>query len=87
MDAVVSHVIERAPDLMSREFDREGIKLHATLMNSMAMAKDAAGRERGGREGNWRRRDIEPQRKPPSRQPFDATKILKVFIQRIACAK
>ena len=84
VDAVAGYVIENAPDLMSKEFDREGVKLHATLMNSrfpVAMAKDAAEREGKRRvEGNWRRREREPQGRihVPARQPFDATKIFKV---------
>ncbi len=34
MDAVVSHFMKAAPELMEREFEREGVKLHVTLMNS-----------------------------------------------------
>ena len=76
MDAVVSYVIENAPDLMRKEFERDGVKLHATLMNSkfpVGAAKDAAERERK----NWRRREG-PQRDIPAKQPFNATKIFKV---------
>ena len=83
VDAVSSYVIESAPDLMSREFDREEVKLHATLMNSrfpVAMAKDAAAREAKEAESNWRKRDNERQWKIPSRQSFAATKIYKVCI-------
>lgn len=79
VDAVQSHVIARAPDLMKKEFDREGVKLHATLMNSRfpaAVAKTAAEREGRGVEGNWRKRE-NPGKIPP-REPFDATKILRV---------
>ena len=82
VDAVAGYVIENAPDLMSKEFDREGVKLHATLMNSRfpaAIAKDAAEREgKRGVEGNWRQREREPQKRIPARQSFDATKIFKV---------
>ena len=82
VDAVAAYVIENAPDLMSKEFEREGVKLHATLMNSrfpVAIAKDAAEREGRRAEGSWRRREPEPQkRKIPARQPFDATKIFRV---------
>lgn len=79
VDAVQSHVIARAPDLMKKEFDREGVKLHATLMNSRfpaAVAKTAAEREGRGVEGNWRKRE-NPGKIPP-REPFNATKILRV---------
>ena len=34
MDVLVSHFLEEAPDLMDREFERERVKLHATVMNS-----------------------------------------------------
>ena len=34
VDAIVEHFLEKAPDLMSREYEREGVKLHATVMNS-----------------------------------------------------
>ena len=34
MDAIVEHFLARAPDLMSQEHEREGVKLHATVMNS-----------------------------------------------------
>lgn len=34
VDAIAEHFLEKAPDLMSREFEREGVKLHATVMNS-----------------------------------------------------
>ena len=80
MDAVQGHVIERAPDLMKKEFERDGVKLHATLMNSrfpVAMAKRAA--DSSGVEGNWRRRGKEGSM--PARTPFDATKILQVLSQ------
>ena len=82
MDAVAGYVIEHAPDLMTKEFDREGVKLHATLMNSrfpVAVVKDAVKREgKGGVDGNWRKRDNEPQTKIPPRQAFNAAKIFKV---------
>jgi activating signal cointegrator complex subunit 1 len=70
VDAVQSHVIAGAPDLMRREFDREGVKLHATLMNScfpVTLGKTAEGR------GNWRKTEKE------RREPFDARKILREF--------
>ena len=73
MDAVQSHVIAGAPDLMRREFGREGVKLHATLMNShfpVTLAKTAEGRGNAG--GNWRKTEKE------RREPFDTTKILRV---------
>ena len=81
---MASYVIETAPDLMNKEFDRDGVKLHATLMNSrfpVAVAKDASKREgKRGMERNWRQRERErePQRRIPARQSFDATKIFKV---------
>lgn len=84
---MANYVIENAPDLMSREFDREGVKLHATLMNSrfpVAMAKDAAAREGRGAESNWRRRDYESQWKVPARQSFAAIKIFKVCTSTVA---
>ena len=30
----MEHFLEKAPDLVSREYEREGVKLHATVMNS-----------------------------------------------------
>ena len=78
MDSVVGYVIENAPDLMRKEFERDGVKLHATLMNSkfpVGAAKDAAERERK----NWRRREGS-QREIPAKQPFNATKIFKVYM-------
>ena len=79
---MASYVIETAPDLMNKEFDRDGVKLHATLMNSrfpVAVAKDGAKREgKRGMERNWRQREREPQRRIPAHQSFDATKIFKV---------
>ena len=81
MDAIASYVIENAPDLMSKEFDREGVKLHATLMNSkfpVKRAEKAAERE-GKKEGDWRRKAPEPERrKRPEKVSFDATRIFKV---------
>ena len=58
VDAIASYVIENAPDLMSKEFDREGVKLHATLMNSkfpVKRAEKAAESEgkKGGIGGDW----------------------------------
>lgn len=79
VDAVVSYVQENAPDLMSKEFERDGVKIHATLMNSkfpVARAKDAAERDRK----NWRRREESQQGGIPARQNFSATKIFKVHI-------
>ena len=83
VDAVVDHVCERAPDLLHREFKREGVKLHATLMNShfpTAIAKKVAKKEGVGIEGNWRKRENEAQKNIPLRQKFDATSILKVYM-------
>ena len=82
---MTGYVIENAPDLMSKEFDRDSVKLHATLMNSkfpVGKAKDVAERERQKRvEGSWRRRrEEEPQTRIPPQQPFDATRIFKVRI-------
>ena len=74
MDAVQSHVIAGAPDLMRREFDREGVKLHATLMNSRFPTKVTRAAEGRGGEGKWNKRE----RPTPPREPFDARKILKV---------
>ena len=65
---------------MSREFERAGVKLHATLMNSRFPAKaaeDAAGKRRI--EGDWRRKPAEPGwREKGVREAFDARKIFKV---------
>ena len=30
----MEYFLEKAPDLMNREYEREGVKLHATVMNS-----------------------------------------------------
>ena len=80
VDTIAAYVIEKAPDLMVKEFEREGVKLHATVMNSRfpaSAAKDCTGKS--GPETDWRKRQPEPEWKQrPVRSAFDATNIFKV---------
>ena len=64
VDTVFTRFLEKAPDLMQREFEREGVKLHATVMNSkfpQSGSKSA--------ESSWQRRP---------KEGFDARGIFKV---------
>ncbi len=49
VDTVVSHIIKEAPELMEWEFEREGVKLHMTVMNS-----DFSKRQAAEKDGSWR---------------------------------
>ena len=72
MDAIVESFLEKAPDLMSKEFERTGVKLHATLMNSKfrASSDEGSGRIGAGRSAQKGRK--------PHRESFDARGIFKV---------
>lgn len=74
MTAVHNHVLKEAPDLMSREYEREGVKLHATVMNTHFPTTKS--KEDVGTEGSCRRTEPSPR---SSSQPFDATNIFKVY--------
>ena len=65
---------------MVKEFEREGVKIHGTLMNSSFPASAAKGSVgKSGPEGDWRKRQPEPEWKQrPVRNAFDATNIFKV---------
>ena len=68
----MEHFLEKAPDLMSREYEREGVKLHATVMNSKfpyTEKKDAV--SSGGYRGS----------RP--RDSFDARGVFQVSIQLV----
>lgn len=39
VDEINSVFIQKAPEMMQAEFEREGVKLHATLMNSKFLGK------------------------------------------------
>ena len=73
VDAVFLHFLERAPDLMQREFEREGVKLHATVMNSK-FSQSQSHQETGpggskAAESSWKQRP---------REGFDARGIFQV---------
>ena len=71
-------VLETAPDLMKKEFDREGVKLHVTLMNSrfpVALAKKVV-----ETTGVVRWREKQEEGRAPARKSFDATKIIQVCL-------
>lgn len=65
VDAIVEHFLARAPDLMNREHEREGIKLHATVMNSKFLYRDKDSVASGGHKGR-------------SRVSFDARAVFQV---------
>ena len=79
----MNHFISVAGDLMQREFEREGVKLHATLMNSSFLlpssssSSSSSGGGRGGRGGGGgggRERE-------GRRESFDASAIFKVSVR------
>ena len=84
MDAIASYVLENAPDLMFKEFEREGVKLHVTLMNSKFPAKAAEDAAKAEREkqmvhrGRWGKESARVETQKFPRERFNATKILKV---------
>ena len=43
MDDICGRFIKEAPELMRREFEREGVKLHATVMNSKFLEQKRGG--------------------------------------------
>ena len=78
----MNHFISVAGDLMQREFEREGVKLHATLMNSSFLLPSSSssshfsfGGGRGGRGGGGGGREREGKR-----ESFDASAIFKVSV-------
>ena len=74
VDALVSHFLEEAPDLMDREFEREGVKLHATVMNS----KFPHTSDSGGATGTKGSHERGGHRRHVPRESFDARRIFKV---------
>ena len=78
----MNHFISAAGDLMQREFEREGVKLHATLMNSSFLlpsssSSSSSGGGRGGRGGGGGGgREGEGRR-----ESFDASAIFKVSVR------
>ena len=67
VDTLVASFMEKAPDLMTREFERTGVKLHATILNS-------AFRELADQQKALRN----PHRGRGPRETFDARIIFKV---------
>ena len=65
VDTVVEDFIKNSPDLMAREFERTGVKLHATILNSKF--RDLSDRKKGSAQ--------RVAYKPP--ESFDATRIFK----------
>lgn len=63
--------MKKAPDLMSKEFERTGVKLHATLMNSNFHSASNEGKDKGGA-------GRPAQRERHHRDTFDAQRIFKV---------
>ena len=73
VDAVVEYFINNSPDLMTREFERTGVKLHATILNSKF--RDLSGRKKGLAQ--------RVAYKPP--ESFDATRIFKASSITLHC--
>ncbi len=68
VDNVVERFIKAAPEMMQREFEREGVKLHATLVNCTFL-----GQEKGGELEVHRGR----RRQLPT-ETVDATRLVEV---------
>ena len=49
VDSITSNFREMAPDLMTKEFGRDSVKLHATVMNANFVDHDMESREIGPR--------------------------------------
>ena len=49
VDSITSNFCEMAPDLMTKEFGRDSVKLHATVMNANFVDHDMESRETGPR--------------------------------------
>jgi len=69
---MVGHVIQEAPEMMRREFERDGVKLHATVMNTSFLARYE---EREPEMEVYRGR-----RRQKPRDTFDATRIFEVGV-------
>ena len=80
----MNHFISAAGDLMQREFEREGVKLHATLMNSSFLlpssssssSSSSSGGGRGGRGAGGGGGGREGRR-----ESFDASAIFNVGVR------
>lgn len=68
MDEINTSFIKAAPELMRKEFERDGVKLHATLMNCKLLEMESG-----------RARLKNPRSRSMKRKTIDATKILKVL--------
>ena len=75
VDALVGCFMETAPDLMNREFERDGVKLHATVMNSK-FASLHGPVEGGSTHGSM----TESSRHKRPKESFDARGIFKVRV-------
>jgi hypothetical protein len=70
VENVNSEFIREGPELMRKEFEREGVKLHATMLNSKFLEKLEGGRE------------LEVYRGRRREQPWmtiDASRLFKVY--------
>ena len=70
VDTLTQLFREKAPDLMTKEFERDNVKLHATVMNAKFAAKHmesgaSTNRDRGGEHSHMKKL-------------FDATNVFKV---------
>lgn len=71
VDELSSGFIREAPELMKREFEREGVKLHATVMNSKFLEVTQEGSGGALEVHRGRRRQM-------SRARLDATGVFQV---------
>ena len=70
VDTIAENFLKKAPDLMSKEFERTGVKLHATVMNSKFPNQRAEGKEAMAK--------VPVRGRGFHRESFDATGIFKV---------
>ncbi len=75
MDGVASRVIRGAPELMRREFERDTLKLHATVMNCTFLTHS---------EDSAPAMELHKgRRRPKHRDTLDASRIFKVLIYHL----
>lgn len=67
VDILVDSFMKKAPDLMTREFERTGVKLHATLLNSSFLEQQSQDKKYS-------------HKSRAAKETFDARKILKVYM-------
>ena len=76
VDSITHNFRQKAPDLMTNEFERDSVKLHATVMNAKFPAQLMESKEGRARDGERNMKKF----------TFDATNVFKVCNIHRDCA-